>query len=463
MAKKILNNIWDDIDFSLEKGNNLQKIISRYIKKLVLSGLLKGGDELPSQRNLAKYIGVSLQTMSRVIDDLIEDGYIYTIPRKGMFINEKLIEKKIHSPLEKKSDDTFINLSTNSSNIAINSFNKYLKLNSIELFKEKIAEHQRIHINDFCSKYVGINKKSQNPLLTYGAHQAIFISLLFLKLKYKDLIVLSERITFTPIIKICKSLKIQILYINNTCFSCNEAIRDIYSIKNKTKARKCVLYTVNPLHNPLLHTHSKPELSMIADCIIQNDMFIIEDGAYFFSSINYTSFYDLAPNHTFTILSTSKFLPSMLRLGMLYAPCDMGINSLKTIHESMSWSEPLLETEIFSNIISSKYINIYLNEYLKEIYVRNTKAKEILGEHVYKSEPYGCHILLKNDKEIDILEKSNGKILISRGNSFSSYNENNILFDRVSLISVRDRNKLCDALLKIRNILEYQNIQSDKA
>ncbi len=62
------------------------------IKNMIVSGKLKEGDSLPSIRNLAKDLRISVITTKRAYEELEKDGYIYTVKAKGSFVNKKNIK-----------------------------------------------------------------------------------------------------------------------------------------------------------------------------------------------------------------------------------------------------------------------------------------------------------------------------------------------------------------------------------
>ena len=62
------------------------------IKNQILSGALKEDEALPSIRNLAKDLRISVITTKRAYDELEKDGFIYTIAAKGCFVAPKNLE-----------------------------------------------------------------------------------------------------------------------------------------------------------------------------------------------------------------------------------------------------------------------------------------------------------------------------------------------------------------------------------
>lgn len=66
--------------------------IYKQIKQMIVSGELKEDDMLPSIRNLAKDLGISVITTKRAYEELEREGFIYTVAAKGCFVAAKNIE-----------------------------------------------------------------------------------------------------------------------------------------------------------------------------------------------------------------------------------------------------------------------------------------------------------------------------------------------------------------------------------
>lgn len=62
------------------------------IKAQIISGELQEHEALPSIRNLAKGLRISVITTKRAYDELEKEGFIYTIAAKGCFVAPKNVE-----------------------------------------------------------------------------------------------------------------------------------------------------------------------------------------------------------------------------------------------------------------------------------------------------------------------------------------------------------------------------------
>jgi GntR family transcriptional regulator len=62
------------------------------IKAQIISGELQEHEALPSIRNLAKDLRISVITTKRAYDELEKESFIYTIAAKGCFVAPKNVE-----------------------------------------------------------------------------------------------------------------------------------------------------------------------------------------------------------------------------------------------------------------------------------------------------------------------------------------------------------------------------------
>jgi len=75
-----------DIIISNSTGEPIYEQITAQIKAMIMSGELKEGDALPSMRNLAAALRISVITTKRAYEDLERDGFIESYTGKGSFV-----------------------------------------------------------------------------------------------------------------------------------------------------------------------------------------------------------------------------------------------------------------------------------------------------------------------------------------------------------------------------------------
>lgn len=83
-------------------SDSLYEYLYKCIKNDILQGTLKAGEKLPSKRTFAKNLGISVITVENAYEQLIAEGYIYSIPKRGFYVTDFKqvveIEKKSFAP-----------------------------------------------------------------------------------------------------------------------------------------------------------------------------------------------------------------------------------------------------------------------------------------------------------------------------------------------------------------------------
>ena len=72
-----------------KSGAPIYDQIYTQIKDQIISGALQEDEALPSIRNLAKDLRISVITTRRAYEELERDGYLYTVAGKGCYVAPK--------------------------------------------------------------------------------------------------------------------------------------------------------------------------------------------------------------------------------------------------------------------------------------------------------------------------------------------------------------------------------------
>jgi len=76
-----------------EDNKPIYQQIVDHVKKLISTGKLGIGDRLPSIRQLAKELQVSVITTKRAYEELERENFINTFPSKGSFVAERDLDQ----------------------------------------------------------------------------------------------------------------------------------------------------------------------------------------------------------------------------------------------------------------------------------------------------------------------------------------------------------------------------------
>lgn len=94
-----------NIIISNSSGEPIYEQITKQIKNLIFNETLCKGDSLPSIRNLAQELKISVITTKRAYEELEREGFIETIPGKGSYVagqNKELLREKRMKLIEDK-------------------------------------------------------------------------------------------------------------------------------------------------------------------------------------------------------------------------------------------------------------------------------------------------------------------------------------------------------------------------
>ena len=70
------------------------------IKADIISGALTPGDKLPSKRTFAHNNGISTITIQNAYDQLISEGYMYSIPKRGYYVADIERFRSVSKPMK---------------------------------------------------------------------------------------------------------------------------------------------------------------------------------------------------------------------------------------------------------------------------------------------------------------------------------------------------------------------------
>lgn len=114
--------------------------IVKQLKILIINDELNPASPLPSIRNLAQELGISVITTKKAYDVLESEGYIETVPGKGSFVssqNKEFIREKRLKILEDKVNEVI------DDSVLLNISCEQLKEMLDILYNEKIKEDKK--------------------------------------------------------------------------------------------------------------------------------------------------------------------------------------------------------------------------------------------------------------------------------------------------------------------------------
>ena len=73
----------------------LYECLYLYMKEDICSGKFEVGEKMPSKRTFARNLGVSTITVENAYEQLMGEGYLYAVPKKGYYVADISGIKKV--------------------------------------------------------------------------------------------------------------------------------------------------------------------------------------------------------------------------------------------------------------------------------------------------------------------------------------------------------------------------------
>ncbi len=107
MSKSASGALLSTVEIDRNLKVPLYKQLENFLRSLILDGILKPKQKLPSSRELAEDLSISRITVKSVYEQLIAEGYLKSKTGSGTFVSEDLeffSYKKLKSVMEKPAD-----------------------------------------------------------------------------------------------------------------------------------------------------------------------------------------------------------------------------------------------------------------------------------------------------------------------------------------------------------------------
>lgn len=367
----------------------LYKSISDLLEDDIKNGVLKPGDKLPPQRELADFLDLNLSTITRAFKLCEQKGLISGTIGKGTYISSDVHVSSILGctafPVDKYIEMGPVYPIYKQNSYVIDITKKLMKTVNMDNFL-KYAEPQgmyshRLTGQKYLKKY-DVDVPPSNIVISSGSQNSLAIILMSL-FNSGDKIAVSPLTYpgFKTLAKMLGIILIPIPQINNKIdfngfisLCKNEKIKGIYLIPN--------------LNNPTTYEMTYEEKSKIADMAEKLGLIIIEDGLYsYLDGNNYSSIFSLAPENCIYIGSISKSLCPGLRVSFNAVP-DKYIDTIINGAYNMNIMTSPLNTEIICQLIETDLSSKIIKERNEIAKTRNHIIDKILKDKVVKANCY---------------------------------------------------------------------------
>jgi GntR family transcriptional regulator / MocR family aminotransferase len=403
-------------------SNYIYKQIYEGIKENILNRKIKPNEKLPSKRILADQLNVSVNSVSNAYEQLLAEGYIYTIERKGYYVENitQFIEKEDLNKNELPDDlkenlvnrEGLLSLSHMTSDISIFPFKEWMKCqqHAIQQFKEELSEidhFQGPHIvrKSICRMLAlsrGVNCEPEQIII--GAGTQLLVRNL-MAMQNQNTVVVMENPGYARNYNLLKSMNFKVSPV-----SLDEQGINIEEIETS----KANFVFVTPSHQfptgKIMPISRRIELLNWA--AESNDRYIVEDdydSEFKYETDNIPSLQSLDRNHRVIYIGTfSKTMLPGMRVSYMVLPPQLLREYRKHYRDLMQFSNSLVLYTLHFFIEGGEY-----TKHLKKMNHQYESRRKTLIKHlqirfgeeiIIEDVPAGLHFLARFHSEKDYQE-----------------------------------------------------------
>ncbi|WP_342495879.1 PLP-dependent aminotransferase family protein [Bacillus sp. FSL K6-0994] len=398
------------IDIHRHSDTSLSNQIYFSIIDHIQSGLLQQGEKLPTVRDLAKQLNVSLVTAAKAYTRLKDDGYLTTVQGKGTFVDEQQEQAETPVPSSTSFDwqlsipdylprsqfaqyhyvEEAINLSSSMIDPGLLP-NRYLE----KEMQHVLARHPQIMskygeiqgdlqlrqvIQSFLEK-LDVPSTPENILVTSGSQQGLdLVARTFIG---PDDVVVMEAPTYPGAIDVFMGRGARIITVPVDHEGMN--MKQLQSICDKYKPK--LIYTIPTFHSPTgasMSMKRRKQLLLLAQSI---DCLIVEDDPYrelYFEKKPPAPIKSLDHDgHVIYLRGLSKTLAPGCRIGIITASGSI-FNRLLAAKANNDLGSPLLTQKAILPFLTSKKMIDHTKKLRTALKVRRDLMMDVLTKHAPK-------------------------------------------------------------------------------
>jgi DNA-binding transcriptional MocR family regulator len=361
----------------------------------ISTGRLTPGTRLPTHRDLAWDLKVTVGTVSRAYAEAERRGLIYGEVGRGTYVRERT---PVTLPAEREAGRNFVDLAYNFPPLA----------EALPVLAETLAEvardrdladlmgyrldpgrrHHRAAVAAWMGE-CGVPAEAEDVVLTYGAQNAMLLATM--ALAGPGATILTEELTYYGIKTIAAQLNLRVY---GVAMDEQGLIPEALDTACRNSGAT-LLYCIPTLQNPTTSIMPEARRREIVAIAARHDITIIEDDVYgFLPEAAPLPLAALAPERTVYIAGLSKFVGPGLRLGYLRAAPE-AVRAITTALRASSLIAPGFLAEVGTRLIERGEARRLAEWQRGEARRRQRMAARILAGYNITTQPEAFHLWLE--------------------------------------------------------------------
>ena len=370
--------------------------IADQLAKDLDAGVLKPGDRLPTHRELAWKLGVTVGTVTRAYSEAERRGLIAGEVGRGTFIRDQRMDVPLPAPAP-VADDSFVDLGRNfptperPSPALVRAISDVATSPELGLLlsyatNTGLPAHRAAAVEWLAR--AGLDAAPSEIVVTNGAQHAMTLAMAACA-RAGD-VVLTEQLTFYGMKSVATLLSLRLHGVEMDEYGLLPEALDAACRQVSPKA----LYCIPTLQNPTAATMPAERRQEIARICERHNVLLVEDDIYGFLSPNGPKpVSSVCPQNSVYITSLSKSVAPGLRVGYMRAPGAL-LDRLASTLRATTWMATPLMAEIASRLVRSGEAARMAESQRAEAIARQAIATRVLAGFDYSTHPTSFHLWL---------------------------------------------------------------------
>ncbi|MEA2781696.1 MAG: hypothetical protein QOK29_3240 [Rhodospirillaceae bacterium] len=370
--------------------------ITQALERDIRSGRLRPGDQLPTHRDLAFKLGVSVSTASRAYTEAAARRLIVSEVGRGSFVLPSPYSDQVRQVFDQKNTggtDLGYNCAIDSPHVAsalsaslaeISSGNRLPRLIAYERPYVGLLEHRQAAVAWI--EMLGLRAHPDQIVMVAGAQHAM--ATIFASVTKPGDTILTEELTDPGLTFLCAGHHLKLRGVPMDKDGIIPSAFDAACRAGEAKALFCMPNHQSPTL-AVMPTSRRQEIASIAE---RHDLIIVENDTYgAFQDPPLPALSTYAPERSFYLTSLSKILAPGLRIGFVVAPPGRAIDLVRGLGAT-SWMASPITAEIASHWIRTGTAARLAALQRKELIRRHDLLKKSLGGFEYNELPSSLHV-----------------------------------------------------------------------
>lgn len=420
-------------------------------------GRVEAGDRLPTHRDLAAALGVTVGTVSRAYAEARRRGLVHGHVGRGTFVGAQRTRAAIRDDVAARTLDLSINCphTQTTGHHLRRAFDLALRDPAAAEYRPQTGSATHKEAAASWLQTLGLSIDPSHLVITAGAQHGICVAMAGL-VQPGDT-VLTESFTYAGTLALAKLLRIRLVGVASDAQGvCPDALAQACA-----RHRPRAVYLTPTLQNPTATVMPDPRRALVAQVLQDAEVPLVEDGVYAFLDPDGPP--PIAPRMEVGghfVTSVSKSLAGGLRIG--YLACPGPASRAAEAMEASTLMAPGIAAEAVQLLMRDGTLAAVEAERRREAADRQRVARSILGEHCHPDASElaqwlwlrlptgwsGASFATLAQAQARVKVASNGVFQAPEGPAATTAHA------RVSLVPHADIDVVRDALVRLRDLLD---------